>query len=66
MKKFKEVMKPMAKWIIGICAVCILIYLVAANLGSVSDAFNAITGLFTPLIVGFLIALILNVPMRFF
>lgn len=66
MKKFKEVMKPMAKWIIGISAVCILIYLVAANLGSVSDAFNAITGLFTPLIVGFLIALILNVPMRFF
>lgn len=66
MKKFRENMKPLSKWIIGIAAVCIVIYLTIANLGAVSAAFNAITGLFTPLIIGFFIALILNVPMRFF
>lgn len=66
MKKLKEIMKPLSKWIIGIAAVCILIFLGVANLGSVTNAVKWFFGLFSPLIAGFFIALILNVPMRFF
>lgn len=64
--KVKEVMKRYSKWIIGISAVIILIYLGFANLGSVTEAVKWVFGLFTPLTIGFFIALILNVPMRFF
>ncbi len=66
MKKLKEILKPLSKWIIGIAAVCILIFLGIANLGSVTKALEWFVGLFSPLIAGFFIALILNVPMRFF
>ena len=65
-EKFKDFMKSNAKWIIGVVTVCILIYLTVANLGVVSMVVSWIMGLFTPLIIGFFIALILNVPMRFF
>lgn len=64
--KVKGAMKRYSKWIIGVSAVIILIYLGVANLGSVTDALQWIIGLFTPLTIGFFIALILNVPMRFF
>ncbi len=66
MKKFIEIMKPLSKWIIGIVVVCILVFLGVANLGSVTNALKWFLGLFSPLIAGFFIALILNVPMRFF
>lgn len=66
MKKLKENLKPLGKWIIGIAIVCILFYLGTANLGAVSKAIRWFLGLFTPLTVGFFIALILNVPMSFF
>lgn len=66
MKKLKEILKPLTKWIIGIAAFCIILFLAGANLGSVTDGIKWFMGLFTPLIIGFFIALILNVPMRFF
>jgi len=64
--KVKAVLRQYAKWIIGIAAVCILLYLGIANLGSVTKALQWFAGLFTPLTIGFFMALILNVPMRFF
>ncbi len=64
--KVKEAMRRYAKWIIGISVVLILIYLGVANLGNVTNAVSWVLGLFTPLTIGFFMALILNVPMRFF
>lgn len=64
--KIKDFMKHYAKWIIGIAAVVIVIYLGVANIGSVADTVSWVVGLFTPLTIGFFMALILNVPMRFF
>lgn len=64
--KIKSVFRQYSKWIIGIAAVCILLYLGVANLGSVTKALQWVAGLFTPLTIGFFMALILNVPMRFF
>lgn len=66
MKKFLEIIKPLSKWILGIAIVCILVFLGVANLSSVTNAVKWFLGLFSPLIAGFFIALILNVPMRFF
>lgn len=64
--KAKHILKQYSKWIVGIGAVLILLFLGVANLGSVADAVKWFFGLFTPLIIGFFMALILNVPMRFF
>lgn len=64
--KIKAVFRQYAKWIIGVAVILILIYLGVANLGDVTNAFSRFLGLFTPLIIGFFMALILNVPMRFF
>ncbi len=64
--KVKAVFRQYSKWIIGLAAVIILIYLGVANLGSVTESVKWFFGLFTPLIIGFFMALILNVPMRFF
>lgn len=64
--KAKAVLRQYSKWIIGIAAVCILIYLGIANLGDVKAAASWVLGLFTPLTIGFFLALILNVPMKFF
>lgn len=65
-EKARHILKQYSKWIIGIGAVLILLFLGVANLGSVTDAIKGFVGLFTPLIIGFFMALILNVPMRFF
>lgn len=65
-EKALNFLKQYSKWIIGIGAVLILLFLGVANLGSVTNALKWFAGLFTPLTIGFFIALILNVPMRFF
>lgn len=57
--------KQLAKWIIGIVAACILIYLSVKNIGLLAQVFSYIMGLISPLVVGLAIALVLNVPMRF-
>ena len=54
-----------AKWIICIVSVCILIYLGIQNIGVIAGAVSWIYGLFTPLLTGVALALILNVPMSF-
>ena len=65
-EKAKLILKQYSKWIIGIGAILILLFLGVANLSSVTDALKWFAGLFTPLTIGFFVALILNVPMRFF
>ncbi len=64
--KLKGVMKRYTKWIIGVAVVLIAVYLALANLTDVGSAAKWFFGLFTPLTIGFFMALILNVPMRFF
>lgn len=54
------------KRIIGIIAVCIIIYLGLQNIGKVTQAVGWFFGLFAPLLWGLAFALILNVPIRFF
>lgn len=58
--------KEMAKWIIGIAAVCILIFLGLQNIGAIAGALSRCAGIIRPLLTGCIIAVILNVPMRFF
>ncbi len=57
--------KAYGKWIIGIAAGCILIYLGVQNIGAVAGAVAWVFDLFTPLLLGLAFALIVNVPMRF-
>ncbi len=61
-----EKRKVMARWLIGIAAACILIFLGVQNINIVANAVSWVMGLIMPLILGFAFALILNVPMRFF
>lgn len=58
--------KKLAKWIVGIVATCILIYLGVRYISVVANAVSWLLGILSPLILGILFALILNVPMRFF
>lgn len=61
-----EKRKQTAKWLIEIAAVCILIFLGVQNFGVVLDVLGKSVGLIMPLLMGAVIAVILNVPMRFF
>lgn len=58
--------KIIAKWLIGIVAACILIYLGLRHIDHVATAVSWLYGLVSPLILGLFFALTLNVPMRFF
>lgn len=64
MEPMWEKRKKLGKWLIGIVAACILIFLGVQNIASVANAISWITSLMAPLIVGFALALVLNVPMR--
>ncbi len=59
-------MKKLAKWLVGVVAVCILIYLGVKNINTLARSVAYIFKLFRPLILGLVFALILNVPMSFF
>lgn len=61
-----EKIKKLSKWIIGIVAVCILIFLGVQNINVVADAVSWCVSLISPLILGFAFAVVLNVPMSFF
>ena len=60
-----EKKKIFTKWIIGIATACILIFLGVQNIDALAGALSRIGGIAKPLIMGFAIAVILNVPMRF-
>ena len=53
-----------AKWLIGIIAVCIVIYAGVQNIGTVGKVVGGFFNLTFPLIFGLILALILNVPLR--
>ena len=55
----------MTKWLIGVAAACILIFLGVQNIGAVAGAFSWCIGILMPLIIGCAIALVVNVPMDF-
>ena len=59
-------MKKLAKWLIGIVAVCILIYLGVNNISVLAKSVSYLFKLFGPLVLGLVFALILTVPMSFF
>lgn len=61
-----EKRKKISFWIIGIVAVCILIFVAVQHINVVADAVSWLVGLVMPLLLGFAFALILNVPMGFF
>ena len=61
-----EKQKKLSFWIIGIAAACTLIFLGVQNIGVIAKYASKIIGIFMPMILGFALALILNVPMRFF
>lgn len=52
-----------AKWTIKVITVCILIYLVLRHVDAVAGAVVWLLDLFEPLILGVVLALVLNVPM---
>ena len=58
--------KKLTKWLIGVAAICILIFLGVENIDAVAAAFSWVAGIAMPLIIGCAIAVLLNVPMRFF
>lgn len=61
-----EKRKKLTFWIVGVVAACILIFLGVQNIGVVYKAVNWCVQLILPLILGFALAFILNVPTRFF
>ncbi len=56
----------LARWIIGIVAACIVLYLGLSNVGVVASAVSWVLGLVMPLTLGLVFALVINVPMSFF
>lgn len=58
--------KKISRWVIGTATVCILIYLGIRNITVVGAGLSWLLNLFYPLILGVVLALIMNVPMRFF
>jgi predicted PurR-regulated permease PerM len=57
--------RKLTKWLIGIGAACILIFLGVQNISAVAKALSWCLGIVMPLIIGCAIALIVNVPMGF-
>lgn len=65
MKTVFENKKKLAAWIIGIVAVCILLFLGVRHIDAVADAFSWCVKIVMPLLIGCAIAIIINVPMGF-
>ena len=58
--------KGLTLWLIGVATVCILIYLGVKHISVLASAVYFCMGLIAPLLIGLALAIILNVPMRFF
>lgn len=56
--------RELSKWLITTITGCILIYLCFRNISTVFRVLSTAAGLIKPLLIGFIFALILNVPMR--
>lgn len=60
----KEKYRYIARWIIGTVTACILVFLGIRHIHIVAMAVSWVANLCKPLLIGLIIALILNVPMR--
>lgn len=60
----KTKIRKITKWIIGVAAACILIYLALRHLDMIAAGISWLVNLIFPILLGILLALILNVPMR--
>lgn len=58
-----ETRKAISKWIIGTFTSCILIYLAIRHIASIANIAMWVCSLISPLLIGFMLSLILNVPM---
>ncbi len=56
--------KKMSIWLIRIVVICLVIYLALRYLNMVGTAVSFLANLLEPLIIGCILALVLNVPMR--
>ncbi len=56
--------RRVAKWIIGIISICALIILGLFHIGSIARVASQLINLIKPILIGIIVALILNVPMR--
>ena len=60
----KTGIRKITKWIIGVVTVCILIYLAIRHLDMIAAGISWFFRITFPLLLGIIMALILNVPMR--
>lgn len=58
--------RRLTRWVIGIAAACIAIVFGLKNFDMIKETISWLVGLVMPLIIGFAIAMIINVPMGFF
>lgn len=61
-----ETRKKLTKWIIGVVTACIIIFLGVQNIRVLMNAVSYCFDLISPLLVGLVLAFVLNVPMRYF
>ncbi len=61
-----ENQKKLTRWVLSIATCCILIYLGIKNVGTIAGAAKWLIDLFLPLSLGVFLALILDVPVKFF
>lgn len=59
----KKRCRQAARWIVSVVTVCILIYLGLRHIGTLAKTIGWLAGLVKPLLIGAILALILNVPM---
>lgn len=52
-----------AKWVVGVVSACILVYLGLRHIGMIAEVVGWLANLLKPLLLGGILALILNVPM---
>lgn len=58
-----EKRRALTRWILGIVSACILLYLAVRHIANVATAVVWLENLVHPLLLGFVVALVLNVPM---
>ena len=59
-----EQRREVSKWVIGTFTCCILIYLGIRHIGNIAQAIAFLGGLMEPMLIGGVIALVLNLPMN--
>lgn len=61
--KFSIKQQQAAKWCVAVVSICIIFYLCISNINPITHAILDFLGLFSPLLIGIILALIINIPM---